>query len=460
MRVELQLHTSVYTAEGFASVDLRRGRLNTDQLRHARFTSEVLQRSIIATVSLLVLLVFVAVELGFSYFHFPTPRAMLLVAATAILLRLAEIAIVSRGRRAMPAAESRRWAIASIALGLLLPFCLAAATQQFHSSYFGLLILPVLEAALYLPLSATLAVAAVASASDFLWVAYAAHFEPPFQLGELLEATTLVLLLFIVATLVWSLLDLLGRRERELARHVEELRETRTQLIEGEKLAAVGRLASSVAHEIRNPVAIISSAIEAAGSVAFSDEDREEMARVALAEARRLEKLTTDFLRYAQPGRALMAEVDAAALVGYIGSIARAQALAKGVQIELNAPESCLVRGNEDQLQQALVNLLRNAIDASPKGGRVAVEARLQQSVLRISVENGGPPIPDYAVPRLFEPFFTAKPGGTGLGLAIARQVAETHAGELLLERNLDGCVLFALLLPVFHPSSAAAARS
>ena len=398
------------------------------------------------------LLVFVAVELGFSYFHFPTPRAMLFVAVTAILLRLAEIAAVSRRLHGMPAAASRHWAIASIALGVLLPFSLAAATRQFHTHYFGLLILPVLEAALYLSLPATLAVASVASASDFLWVAYAAHFQPPFQLGELLEASTLVLVFFIVGTLVWFLLDLLGRRERELARHVEDLQETRSQLIEGEKLAAVGRLASSVAHEIRNPVAIISSAIEAAGSPAFSDEDREEMARVAQAEARRLEKLTTDFLRYAQPGSAPMTEVDATALVGYIGSIARAQALAKKVQIELNAPEGCLVRGNEDQLQQALVNLLRNAIDASPQGGRVSVEATLQQNLVRISVENGGPPIPEYAVPRLFEPFFTAKPGGTGLGLAIARQVAETHTGELLLERNSEGCVRFALLLPVYIP--------
>ncbi len=420
---------------------------NTSHIR--RVPESAVSRPIIAAVNLAVLLVFTLVELAFSHYHFRTPVGMMVIAGLAILMRVLELVFTSRHAPASPDV-ARSFAAASIVSGLVIPFLLAASTRQFHTHYFGLLILPVLEAALYLSLVATLSVVAVSSASSFFWVAYAADFRPPFQLGELLEATTLVLVFFIVGPLVWSLLDLLGKRETQLERHVRDLEATRAQLVEEEKMAAIGRLASAVAHEIRNPVAIISSAIEAAGSPAFSHEDREEMSRIAVTEARRLEKLTTDFLTYAQPGDAPRKEVDAAALSGYLGSIARAQALSKHVHVEIDAAEGCLVLGNEDQLQQALLNLMRNAIDASPESGRVSVVVGHAKNTVKISIENGGPAIPEYAVSRIFEPFFTAKRGGTGLGLSIAQKVVEAHHGELKLECNREERIVFALLLPEY----------
>ena len=403
--------------------------------------------------NLAVLVVFVAVELGFSYFNFPTPRAMYVVAGVAVVFRTLELVFA---RRSTPqnSAQSRRLAVVSIAWGLAVPFALAAATKQFHTHYFGLLILPVLEASLYFSLSWTLTVAAIGSSSGLLWVAYAAHFTPPYQLGELLETATLVLMLFIVGALVWTLLDMLGKRDAQLKEQLLLLESTRTKLIEGEKLAAIGRLASAMAHEIRNPVAIISSAIEAAGSQAFSSVEREEMSKVAVIESRRLEKLTTDFLSYAQPSTFPCAEVDAVALVGSMSSIARAQAIGKRVRIDLTSQQGCIVFGNEDQLQQALLNLLRNAVDASPECGCVSVELTKAGEKIKISVQNQGTPIPSELVSKIFEPFFTAKRGGTGLGLSIARKIAETHHGSLELERNIEQGILFTLLLPS-HPDPA-----
>jgi signal transduction histidine kinase len=408
-------------------------------------------RAVIASVNLMVLLLFVFVGLIFSHSYFPTTSGLLAVAGVVVGLRLLET-LLSRLSRFGSGAWVKGFAASSICFGLVVPFLLAAATRQFHTHYFGLLILPVLEVALYFSLPTTLVVAGVSAASALLWVAYAADFHRPFQLGELLEATTLVLLFFLVGTLVWLIVDLLKRREHSLERHVQDLKETRARLVEGEKLAAIGRLASAVAHEIRNPVAIISSAIEAAGSSAFSKEERDDMSRVAVIEARRLEKLTTDFLTYAQPGEPLRTQVDAASLSGYLGSIARAQALSKHVQVEIDAKDQCIVYGNEDQLQQALLNLMRNAIDASPAEGRVSVAVSQQANKVKISIENGGPAIPAYAVPKIFEPFFTAKRGGTGLGLSIAQKVIEAHHGELMLECNREECVVFSLLLPSYAP--------
>jgi len=106
-----------------------------------------------------------------------------------------------------------------------------------------------------------------------------------------------VLVYFIVGCLVWLLVHMLRDREEQLRQQLDDLEATRGKLIEEEKLAAIGRLASAVAHEIRNPVAIISSALETAASASFASKEREEMSRIAGMEAKRLEKLTTDFSR-------------------------------------------------------------------------------------------------------------------------------------------------------------------
>ena len=383
---------------------------------------------------------------------------MLLVAAAAILFRCGELAL-SHQPQTLAARRTQTGPITSIAAGLIVPFALAAATKQFHTHYFGLLILPVLEAALYFSLSTTLVVATLASSSAALWVAYAAHFKPPFELGELLETATLILLLFTVGILVWTLLDLLGKQDRELRVRLNDLEATRERLVQEEKLAAIGRLASAVAHEIRNPVAIISSAMEAARSVSLTAEEREDMSSIALTEAKRLERLTTDFLSYAQPGDLPRNEIDVFTLVGYIASIAKAQALGKSVSICLNIEDGCRLFGNEDQLQQALLNLMRNAIEASPDGGAVSVRCDPQGEFVRIEVENQGTAIPALIVPKIFEPFFTAKSGGTGLGLPIAKKIAEAHDGTLTLEQNVEGRILFALLFPAAQHSLAPAEK-
>jgi signal transduction histidine kinase len=401
----------------------------------------------IAILNLAILAIFVSVEQLFSYFRYPTPGPMFLIAAIGILLRVIEL-LSLRHRSAISVRASRALAGASIGWNLSIPFLLAAATRQFHTHYFGLLILPVLEAALYFSFAIVLCTCSVASACVVCWVGYAADFTPPFQLGELLEAATLVLIFFIVGPLIWWLVNLLAQREEQLRHRLSDLEQARSQLIEEEKLAAVGRLASAVAHEIRNPVAIISNALEAASSKLFSAQERAEMSGIAVGEARRLEKLTTDFLTYAQPGISTFVEIDPVTVVGYITSIARAQAMGKSVLFEVRTDEGCVIRGHEGQLQQALLNVLLNAVDASPEFGRVAVEVKRIQADVKISVQNEGPAIPPDAVPKIFEPFFTAKPGGTGLGLAIAKRIAEKHNGRLVLEQN-DSKIRFVFTLPL-----------
>jgi signal transduction histidine kinase len=412
------------------------------------FASTFVNRSIIGSVYLAVLLIFFAAQMLFTTFLTLPPLSVFLLVAFASSLRLIEIfyaeKIVTKDK-----SSSQRFAVSSITWTLILALLLAVLTRQPDTHYFGMLILPVLEAAIYFSFAITLLISAAASTISLFWVAYAADFTPPFKSGEILEASTLVLMYFIVGCLVWLLVHMLRDREDQLRQQLDDLEETRSKLIEEEKLAAIGRLASAVAHEIRNPVAIISSALETAASASFASREREEMSRIAGMEAKRLEKLTTDFLSYAGPGNASFQQLDATALVGYIVSIVQPQALQKGLQIEVKMCDTCCVFGNEGQLQQALLNLMRNAIEASPQSGSILIAVVKQsREALQIRIENAGPAIPRRVADHIFEPFFTAKEGGTGLGLAIARSIVDRHHGELHLERNDTDHIVFTMRIP------------
>jgi signal transduction histidine kinase len=412
------------------------------------FASTFVNRSIIGSVYLAVLLIFFAAQMLFTAFLTLPPLSVFLLVAFASSLRLIEIFYAEK-IMTKDKSSSQRFAVSSIAWTLVLALLLAVLTRQPDTHYFGMLILPVLEAAIYFSFAITLLISAAASTISLFWVAYAADFTPPFKSGEILEASTLVLMYFIVGCLVWLLVHMLRDREDQLRQQLDDLEETRSKLIEEEKLAAIGRLASAVAHEIRNPVAIISSALETAASASFASREREEMSRIAGMEAKRLEKLTTDFLSYAGPGNASFQQLDATALVGYIVSIVQPQALQKDLQIEVKMCDTCCVFGNEGQLQQALLNLMRNAIEASPQSGSILIAVVKQsREALQIRIENAGPAIPRRVADHIFEPFFTAKEGGTGLGLAIARSIVDRHHGELHLERNDTDHIVFTMRIP------------
>lgn len=409
---------------------------------------EMLDRSLIASAHVIVLGVFFLTQRIFAGWSRLPSATVLLLISVALLLRMAEL-IHFRRRPVSP--HARAIAKISIAGTLLLALLLAIASHEPDTPYFGMLMLPILETAVCFSLPATLAVAAVSSLFSVFWVYYAGHFAPPFAVGEMLESATLVLVFFIVGSLVWLLMEHIRQRNRELAGRMMDLEKARHRLIEEEKLAAVGRLASSVAHEIRNPVAIISSALEAAASPSFSRSEREEMSRVAMIEARRLEKLTSDFLSYANLSEEPFAPLNLGTLAGYVEGIVRVQAMDKNlcVNLQADADALCTVEGNEGQLQQVLLNLMRNAVDAAPEGSTVTVRVHPGAAGdAVITIENAGEPIPSSAVNRIFEPFYTSKPNGTGLGLAIARRIVQRHNGSLRLERNDPGRVVFLLTLP------------
>ncbi len=341
----------------------------------------------------------------------------------------------------------------SLGFNSALALVLTCLTIRGDTAYYALMLLPILEAAFRLGLGATIAVIVLADFISFLG-AYGLPF------GEYIEAGAMSVIYTVMGVLVWLLINNAREREARFVRNLEELERTRQQLFSEEKLAAVGRLSRAIAHEIRNPVAMISSSLATATRAGQDEAERKEMFAIAAKEAARLERLTNDFLVYARPRAAQIARANVTDTLNYVASVTRAHAANKGVAIDVHAQSQMEGDFDPAQIQQALLNLVLNAIDACKGGDSVRLQAQTKlPDVIRIDVIDPVGPIPEEAVTRIFEPLFTTKQGGNGLGLAIARNIARAHGGDLMLRINEPAQVCFSIEIPALANGSAGPQR-
>jgi two-component system, NtrC family, sensor histidine kinase HydH len=343
----------------------------------------------------------------------------------------------------VPAPTRKVFTFWSLGFNSALALVLTCLTIRGDTAYYALMLLPVLEAAFRLGFAGMIAVVLLADFISFLG-AYGLKF------GEYIEAGAMAVIYTVMGMLVWLLVNNLRERESKFARNLEELERTRNQLLSEEKLAAIGRLSRALAHEIRNPVAMISSSLATAMRTGQDESERAEMFAIAAKEAARLEQLTTDFLVYARPRAPQIAHADLSDLLNYTATVARAHAANKGVAIDVATQKDLQADLDPSQIQQALLNLLINAVDACASGDAVRLNAEQngETQTIRIDVIDSAGPIPQDSVSRIFEPLFTTKQGGNGLGLAIARNIVRAHGGEIMLRSNEPGQVCFSIELP------------
>ena len=421
----------------------------------ARFDFESFrdQEMVFATLNLFVLAALLLIHVLFaSLLGEPSP-ALLITLGTAFLLKMLELLWLWAGARSLSESVADALVWGSIFLNVGLAILLTFLTNRGDSPYFVLLALPVLQAAYRFRLPTCVGVIIVSDSMTFFWVWHFAKFHPPIYATEYLEAGVISLVYAIMGLLVWLLVNQLRRDQRRLAHSLAELERTRERLVVEEKLAVVGRLSSAVAHEIRNPVAIIASSLVTADRPEAGEQQRKEMYSIARSEAARLEKLTSDFLSYARPSQPTRTRIALSDVLGYIAEIANVHGIKRGVSITVESENGQWANLDRGQIQSALLNLVLNALDATPIGGRVAVCSRRRSAdSLEIQVENSGEPISKEALSRIFEPFYTTKPNGTGLGLAISRNIARSHGGDLVVARNEPGNVCFALTVSDDNP--------
>ncbi len=224
-----------------------------------------------------------------------------------------------------------------------------------------------------------------------------------------------------------------------------QVKQMEERLRRADRLAAVGRLASAMAHEIRNPLASISGSVQLLMEGAHvSDEDRQLMG-IVVREADRLSGLLTDFLAYARPKKPQPEACDLRQLLGEAQQVCRSDPRFAAVEVEISCPEGTRFLLDHDQIRQVVWDLLINAAEAMQGRGRIRVSVDPDPG--EIVVEDDGPGVPEELRERIFEPFFTTKAGGTGLGLATVHGIVEAHGGQLTVDRGTLGGACFRILL-------------
>jgi signal transduction histidine kinase len=347
----------------------------------------------------------------------------------------------------LSAATAMRWSYVSIAANMTFAGLVSVAADSVDAHYTVLLIIPVVAAAFrlcFFHLLFTIGIAAGLAMLE-IWVYFLRH--PPIDVEEFFEVATEGLVFVVVGLVSWGLVNSMRRDAATLKRALDELRHTQDRLVAEEKLAAVGRLSSAIAHEIRNPVGAIVSALATGQRPELPEATRAEMHALAATEAGRLEKLTTDFLAYARTRPPDLQPIPVRDTLEYVAGLMRARAGEAPLEIRVDCAGEFRLRADGHQVQQALINLAINALEHTPADGRVVLGAAKEKGMAALFVENTGSAVPDPA--SLFEPFFTTRPNGTGLGLAISRNIARAHGGDCMLSHNISGAVRFTLMLPL-----------
>ena len=240
------------------------------------------------------------------------------------------------------------------------------------------------------------------------------------------------------------------RLEAEVALRTAELKAAQTKLMEQERLAAIGEFAATIVHEIRNPMTTMMMGLKYAQKH-LQTAPAQERLDLSIGEANRLERLLSEILMYSKPQALQLEELELNTwLQATLRSLSELPA-AEGRKISFNPSlDEIRILGDRDKLKQVIINVIRNACDASPVGATVEIELDLTTPFACIYVRNHGEVIPPEVLSKLGQPFFSTKSEGTGLGLAIVNRIVKAHEGRLEFQSDGSGTCI-RIELPHIH---------
>lgn len=247
------------------------------------------------------------------------------------------------------------------------------------------------------------------------------------------------------------------RMMQEITRRLREFNHQYVRrVIQAERMALVGRFASSIMHDLKNPLTIIGIAADLACQESATTENRQLYQGRIRKQVARINSMVTEVMEFTRggTGRLALAPTDYALFVRTVVDEIQKEVSNKGITVAYaTPPPEVRVNLNPDRLGRVFYNLMFNAVDAMPEGGGILLRFALAEGVVATEIEDTGSGIAPEMIGKLFEPFAThGKPRGTGLGLSIARRIVEEHRGRMYARNVERGGALFGFTLPVFGP--------
>lgn len=232
-------------------------------------------------------------------------------------------------------------------------------------------------------------------------------------------------------------------------RNETEREKLREEMMRLDRLASLGKLSAGIAHEVRNPLTGISLFLDDLHDRAGASPDDREMIKKAIAEIERVEKLISALLNYSSPTRANFRMAELSMVIHDTMLLMKRQAQKQGIEISAVTEEIKPFYFDPEKIKQALLNIVKNGIEAMGDGGVIQITCKTSDGYAIIEVSDSGPGIKEQDLPQIFEPFFTRKGAGTGLGLSITQRIMEEHHGKVDVGSCPETGTVFTLTLPL-----------
>lgn len=319
--------------------------------------------------------------------------------------------------------------------------------------------LPIILSALWFGFRGGLSCALIVS------VVYAPHIL--FQWGGHLTLEMEKYLEMLLYNVVGGVTGMLAQRERERSAELERTAQgldeslkklqaqserlivVEEQLRRAEKLSTLGEMAAVLAHEIRNPLGSIRGTAEILKDDYRPGDPKHEFIEIQIKETERLNRVVEDFLRMSRQQPVELRDCSLREELETIVTLVARDAHDRGIFLRLEqGAEQGIIRGDGEKLRQAFLNIVINALQATPSGGTVAIVLEKGETGFEVSFRDSGSGVTSDNLQRIFEPFYTTKPDGTGLGLAVTRKIIEGHGGILAIESEVCKGTTVTVTLP------------
>ncbi|MCP5110811.1 MAG: hypothetical protein GY953_08260, partial [bacterium] len=350
-----------------------------------------------------------------------------------------------------------RGRVAAVTAKLLICFLLIGVSGGLQSSYYIIMMLPVVSAATTFGALGTLAVTLAACGSYLSFLLFLDFSEHTLLQEDIREIALRVIFLCILAFLAHRLVEANRNQARRYQHVAEQLAEANRNLQEAEaavrrseRLAALGQLTAGLAHELRNPLGTMKASAEVLGKkLSDGDDVSRELAGFIASEVDRVNSLITRFLNFARPLQLERKQTEVSEVIDHAVEQLSHRQPPYPVTIYKNySPDIKPLPLDSALMESVVYNLLENAAQATPSGGAVTVKTRPADGGVEIAVIDRGSGIDASDAESIFNPFFTTKSDGVGLGLAIVARIVDEHGGSMAVESEAGEGSVFRVLLP------------